>query len=137
MDSVPDVSCKVNGASIFLIAQVMKQLQNRCKTFALRAIRFCQNLPNTPESRVIRYQLLRSSTSVGANYRAACRAHTRRSFIYKLSIVEEEADESRFWLELLTDLGIGDPDERSWLMREADELTRIVAASKRTARSTT
>ena len=113
----------------------MKSLQNRSKAFALRAIRFCQNLPSTPECRIIRDQLLRSSTSVGANYRAACRAHTRKAFIHKLSLVEEEADESHYWLGLLSDLNIGNPDEREWLRQEADELTRIVVASKRTARS--
>lgn len=113
----------------------MRNLQFRSKTFAVNVIRFCRTLPRTPESRVIRNQLLRSATSVGANYRAACHAHSKKSFIYKLSIVEEEADESQFWLEILTDLQMGHADRRDELQQEAKELTSIIVASKKTARA--
>lgn len=113
----------------------MQNLKFRSKTFAVNVIRFCQTLPRTPESRVIRNQLLRSATSVGANYHAACHAHSKKAFIYKLSIVEEEADESQFWLEILTDLDLGKARRRDELKQEAKELTSIIVASKKTARS--
>jgi len=113
----------------------MRNLQLRSKSFAVNVIRFCRTLPKTPEARVIRDQLLRSATSVGANYRAACHAHTKKAFIHKLSIVEEEADESQFWLEVLTDLQLGQASKRDELQQEARELTSIIVASKKTARS--
>ena len=86
----------------------MIELQTRTMRFAVDVVRFCNTLPDQPAIRVIRHQLLKSGTSVGANYRAACRAHSRAAFIAKLSIVEEEADESAFWFELLEELGVRD-----------------------------
>jgi four helix bundle protein len=111
----------------------MRNLQQRTKAFAVDVIRFCRTLPKDPESRIIRRQLLRSATSVGANYRAACHAQSRADFIAKLSIVEEEADESQFWLELLGDLNLGEP-QRANLQDEAKQIVSIVVASKKTAR---
>jgi len=83
---------------------------------------------------VIKRQLIRSATSVGANYRAACRARSRREFLSKLSIVEEEADESQYWLELLFELSRGRDDRLSNLQQESGELVAIFVASKKTAR---
>ena len=80
-----------------------RDIQYRTKQFALRIIRLVDALPKNKTSDVIGRQLLRSGTSVGANYRASCRAKSRADFIYKLGIVEEEADESLFWLELLVE----------------------------------
>ena len=79
-------------------------LKDRTKRFALDALRFCSTLPAKPEFRVIANHLMRAGTSVGANYRAACRSKSKADFINKLSIVEEEADECGYWFELLEDL---------------------------------
>jgi len=95
----------------------------------------CRRLPRTNEARLISDQVFRSATSVGANYRAACRGRSRAEFIAKLGIVLEEADESAFWFELLTDTGIGDPALVGPLLREANELTAIFVATINTARA--
>lgn len=109
--------------------------RDRTKAFALRVIRFCRTLPNTDEARVIRRQLLRSATSVAANYRAACRARSHREFVAKISVVLEEADETEFWIELTVDAGLADAERTRDLLREAGELVAIFAASRRTAKS--
>ena len=83
-----------------------EQLKRRSKAFALRVIRLYQSLSNNTESQIIGKQLLRSATSVAANYRAACRSRSNAQFYSKISIVIEEADESLFWLEMLTEAGI-------------------------------
>jgi len=97
-------------------------------------IHLCKSLPNAPECRVIRKQLLRSATSVGANYRAACHARSHKDFIAKLALVEEEGDESQFWLELLDELGAGLASQVSELQDEARQIASIIVASKKTAR---
>ncbi len=79
-------------------------LKFRTKKFAIRIIRLIENLPNNPTGRVLGNQLLRSATSVGANYRAACRSRSKKEFISRIKIVEEEADESLYWLELINEL---------------------------------
>ncbi len=112
----------------------MSDLRDRTKQFALNVIHLCKSLPNTAECRVIRKQLLRSATSVGANYRAACHARSRKDFIAKLALVEEEADESQFWLELLNELDEGATEYVSQLQEEAHEIVSIIVASKKTAR---
>ena len=112
----------------------MKNLQDRTKAFALQVISFCCGLPRKAELDVIKRQLIRSATSVGANYRAACRARSRREFLSRLSIVEEEADESQYWLELLAELSCGRNDRLRALQKESGELVAIVIASKKTAR---
>lgn len=113
----------------------MQDLQARTRRFAVDVIPFCKTLPMRPEARVIRNQLLRSATSVGANYRAACHAQSHRDFISTLSIVEEEADESQFWFELLHDLNLGEAEERTRLGNEAHQITSMMVASKKTARA--
>jgi four helix bundle protein len=112
-------------------------LKERTKRFALDIIGYCSTLPNKPEFRVVTSQLLRSGTSVGANYRAACRSKSKADFINKLSIVEEEADESGYWLELLENLAINNQAELGRLKNEASQLVAIMVQSKKTARSRT
>jgi len=112
-----------------------EQLRNRTKHFALRVVRLFQALPKTDEGRVIGRQLLRSGTSVGANYRAVCRARSKKEFISKVSIVVEEADETVFWFELLVEAGVVSKLKLASLLPEANELLAIFAASLRTARS--
>ncbi len=109
-------------------------LRDRIKSFALDVIRFCERLPNDETSRVIRRQLLRSRTSVGANYRAACRARSKLDFIAKLGIVSEEADETAFWIELLEQSGKVQSKLSSVLLSEANELVAIAVSSINTAR---
>ena len=109
-------------------------LKERTKQFALRVVRLYRALPARGEARVIGKQLLRSGTSVGANYRAACRARSRAEFVAKLGIVLEEADESWFWLEILQEPGIIRSTMLTPLLREATELTSIFAASICTAK---
>jgi four helix bundle protein len=109
-------------------------LKGRTRQFALRIVRLFQSLPRNEEARVLGKQLLRSGTSVGANYRAACRSRSRAEFVAKLGIVLEEADETVFWLELLLDAGIVQQSKLSALVKEADELTSIFVTSLRTAK---
>lgn len=106
----------------------------RTKEFALKIIRLTRTLPKTEEARVIGRQLLRSATSVGANYRAVCLARSKAEFIAKMGIVLEEADESIFWLELLEDATIVRKGETTALHREAGELGAIFGASLRTSK---
>jgi four helix bundle protein len=112
-----------------------KELKDRTKRFALNVIVLCRELPPTLDGRRLGQQLLDCSTSVAANYRAACRARSHPDFVSKLGIVLEEADESLFWLELLIDSGLVKVDRARNLMLEADELTAIFTASVKTAKS--
>lgn len=112
-------------------------LKNRTKHFALRNIRLFRNLPKTDEARIIGKQLLRSSTSIGANYRAVCRARSNEEFYSKLSIVVEEADETLFWMELLVEAEIVKEEKLKELMKEANELLLIMSASRKTVKSIT
>src|SRR5436305_15174197 len=98
-----------------------RDLQFRTKQFALQVIRFCENLPNDETSKILRRQLLRSGTSVGANYRAACRAKSKLDFISKIGIVAEEADESGVWIELLQDAGKVQAKRADPLLNEPNE----------------
>ncbi len=108
-------------------------LKVRTKDFALRIIRLYRALPHTADAYVIGKQLLRSGTSIGANYRSACRSRSRAEFSAKLGVVIEEADESLFWLELLNGSGIIPENKIAALMHECDELIAIfVAAQLRT-----
>lgn len=110
-------------------------MKARTKAFALRVIKLTESLPTTRAADVIGKQLLRSGTSVGANYRASRRGKSRADFIHKLAIVEEEADESAYWLELLVESGILPHAKLADLMRECDEITAIIVASIRTAKN--
>ena len=111
-----------------------EQLKERTKQFALRVIHLVNALPNSKMAEVIGRQLLRSATSVGANYRAACRARSRAEFMAKLGVVEEEIDESAYWLELLMESGVMPATRLADLMEEANELIAIIVASRKTAR---
>jgi four helix bundle protein len=111
-----------------------RDLTQRTRKFALRVIRLVEALPKTRTAEVIGKQLLRAGTSVGANYRAACRAKSTRDFIYKMGLVEEEADESLYWMELLLEAGLVKLERLQPLMVEADELIAITVASIKTAR---
>jgi four helix bundle protein len=109
-------------------------LKDRTKRLALDVLRFCSVLPVKPEFRMIANQLMRAGTSVGANYRAACRSKSKADFINKLSIVEEEADECGYWFELLEDLAVPNTPELLRLKSEASQLVAIMVQSKKTAR---
>jgi four helix bundle protein len=109
-------------------------LQDRTKAFALRILRLCRTIRRTDESRVICRQLLRSATSVAANYRAVCRARSTPDFVSKLGIVLEEADETLFWLELLADAQIVAIQNLQTPLKEANELVAIFVASLRTVK---
>ena len=110
-----------------------EDLKKRTKLFALRILKLAAALPNSIEGRAIRGQLVRAGTSVGANYRASCRARSRAEFIAKVGVVEEEADESGYWLELIIDGKLMAPERVTPLLTEASELTKIMAKSRVTA----
>ncbi len=109
------------------------ELKARTKEFALRVIRLVDALPNTLKGRAIANQIMRSATSVAANYRAACRARSRAEFIAKIGVVEEEADETAFWLELIIDSNIRSEKQVQPLLKEAGELVAIMASSRKSA----
>ncbi len=111
-----------------------EELKKRTKKFALEIIRLVESLPMTRAANTLGGQLLRSGTSVGANYRSACRAKSVADFISKMGIVEEEVDESMYWMELLTEAGIADPKKTDRLMNEASQLLAIAISSIKTAR---
>jgi four helix bundle protein len=108
--------------------------RKRTFQFGIRIIRLMQALPKTDASRVIGNQLLRAGTAVGANYRASARARSRADFIAKMGIVEEECDESLYWLEMLVEIGLINADRSKELRVEGNEILAIVVASIRTAR---
>jgi len=110
-----------------------QDLIDRTKQFALRVIKLVDALPRTIAGRAIASQLMRSGTSVAANYRAACRARSKAEFIAKLGTVEEEADESAFWLDLIIDAGLLSAAKTSPLLKETTEIIAIMASSKKTA----
>lgn len=115
-------------------AEFAETLKKRTKSFGLRVIRLYRALPRTGVAGVIGHQLLRSGTSVGANYRAVCRSRSGPDFIAKLGVVIEEADESSYWLELLQEADIVAPVRIDPLQAEANELTAIFVAARDTAR---
>ncbi|MGC9970275.1 MAG: four helix bundle protein [Bryobacteraceae bacterium] len=110
-------------------------LRARTMQFAIRVVKMFQALPKADVARTIGRQVLRSGTSVGANYRAVCRARSRAEFAAKLGLVIEEADETVFWLDLLTDTGIVRPSRMEALLKEANELLAIFAASQLTVKA--
>ena len=111
-----------------------RELQDRTKTFALRIFKLVDALPRTPAGCAISHQLVRAATSIGANYRSACRARSRAEFAAKLGIAVKEADESLYWLELIRDGRLMPDAKVALLLREADELTAILATGRRSAR---
>ena len=105
------------------------ELKRRTRAFALRCMNLADSLPRTTSGRAIANQLVRSGTSVGANYRAACRGRSKPEFISKIGIVLEEADESAFWMELIIEAGLARSKLVAPLLDEAEQLTKIMAAS--------
>jgi len=113
-----------------------RELQDRTKQFALRVLNLVDALPRTADGRAISMQLVRAATSVGANYRGACRARSRAEFAAKLGVAVEEADESLYWLELVRDGKLPSENKVSHLLKEADELTAILASGRKSAVNT-
>lgn len=112
-----------------------EDLKKRTKEFGLRIIKLSEVLPNSKVSNMICNQLLRCGTSVGANYRAACRARSKPDFISKAGISIEEADESIYWMEMLIEAEIISKERLAALLKEADEIVAILTASVKTARA--
>lgn len=110
------------------------ELRARTRAFSLRVVKLVQSLPKNMVADVFGKQLLRSATSVGANYRAACRAQSDAMFISKLSIVVEEADETIYWLELICDAGLVKPKLLTELLDQAEQILKIIASSRKTAK---
>jgi four helix bundle protein len=110
------------------------KLQERTKKFSLQIIQFFQTLPKSSEAQIMGKQLLRSATSVMANYRAACRARSKAEFFAKLSIVVEEADETLLWLEMMQESKIIEAPSIDQLKQESRELLYIFSASRKTAK---
>ena len=112
-----------------------KELEKRTKKFALEVIRFVADLPKNKITDVMGYQFLKCGTSIGANYREANRAQSRQDFIHKIAIVEKEASETQYWLELFDASNIGDPESLSWLLAESGELLAIFTSIGKTTKS--
>jgi four helix bundle protein len=113
-----------------------EELKKRTKEFAILIIKLTETVPSSRPANIITQQLIRSACSVGANYRASCRARSRKEFISKLCIVLEEADETQYWLDLLTESNIcTEGHTMSIAKREALELTKIFAVSRKSARN--
>ncbi|HDS83686.1 MAG TPA: four helix bundle protein [Phycisphaerales bacterium] len=111
------------------------ELKSRTNIFAHRCVKLALSLPDTPLSRHIQNQLIRCSTSVPANYRASCLAHSKAAFSSKISIVLEETDETAFWIEFLIEEGILPLTQCEALLNEAKELTAVFVASRKTAQT--
>ncbi len=112
-----------------------RDLEQRTKTFALRVIRFVSKLPRNRVTDTVGTQLLKSGTSIGANYREANRAESRSDFIHKIALVEKEAAETHYWLEILDEIQIGRPEDCHWLLRESDALLAIFTSIGKTSKS--
>jgi four helix bundle protein len=112
-----------------------EDLKKRTKQFGLRCINVVESLPNTHTGGVLGKQLLQSATSVGANYRSACRAQSKPAFISKIAIAIEEADESQYWLEMIIEAGLLSQKKLADLMKESDEIVAILTASSKTAKA--
>ncbi len=111
------------------------ELERRTKAFAVKVVRFVGALPRNRVSETLGVQLLRSGTSVGANYREANRAQSRSDFIHKIALVEKEAAETQYWLELFDETGIGNSQYRHWLLQESGSLLAIFTTIGKTAKS--
>jgi four helix bundle protein len=112
-----------------------EELRKRTKDFAHRCVKLAMALPDTPIGRHVRSQLIKCSTSVGANYRAACIAQSKIDFAFKVSIVAEEADESVFWLEFIICEKLLSEKRVAPLLKEAEELTKIFIKSRKTVKN--
>ena len=114
--------------------QKAAELKQRTKLFAIRIVKLFRSLPHAPDAQTLGKQVLRSGTSVAANYRAVCRARSKAEFISKMGTVVEEADETVFWLELLNETDVLRPERTMDLLKEANELLAIFGASLRTSK---
>lgn len=112
-----------------------RELQERTKQFSLRIIKLIESIPNSLSGQTIARQIIRCGTSVGANYRSACRAKSDKDFLNKMVIIEEEADETCYWLELLIDSNLMQSERLELILKEANELTAIFTASGKTVRA--
>jgi four helix bundle protein len=112
-----------------------EQLKDRTKKLAINIIQLTDTLPKSDSTIILNRQIIRSATSVAANYRAACRARSKADFINKLGIVEEEADETLFWLEMFIESGKVTKENISSLYNEADEIVAIISTSHKTAKA--
>src|SRR5258708_5781726 len=112
-----------------------EDMKVRTRAFALRVIRLAESLPSTPTAAVVRKQMIRCGSPVGANYRAACRAKSAPDFVSKLRTVEEEADETIYWIELLIDARLVERDRVAKLLDESNQILSIVVSSIKTARN--
>jgi len=112
------------------------ELKERLKRFALRTIKLAESLPKSRTSEVFARQVIRSASSVAANYRAACRARSKAEFVSKLGTVEEEADETIFWIEMISDTNLVKKELLDNLLSEGNEIVSIIVASRKTARKT-
>ena len=110
------------------------ELEERTKRFALRVILFVAALPENKVNNVVGYQLLKSGTSIGANYREANRAESRKDFIHKIGIVEKEAAEAQYWLDISQEAHLGNDEERQRLLHESGELVAIFTSIGRTTK---
>src|SRR5262249_13521146 len=117
-----------------LAANRPEELRDRTKQFSIAVVKLLRKLPYSDETKVVRYQLLKASTSVAANYRAVCRARSKAEFIAKIGVVLEEADESAFWLEFIIEVELLPSTVVEPHLTEANELVAIFASSQRTAR---
>ncbi len=111
-----------------------EELKKRTKQFGLRCIKVVESLPNTRTGEVLGKQLVRSATSVGANYRSACRAQSKAHFVSKIAIVVEEADESLYWLEMIVEAALLPESKLKDLLKEGDEIVAILTAASKTAK---
>lgn len=110
------------------------ELRQRTKKFAIRIVNLFRSLPRSPDAQTLGKQILRSGTSAAANYRAVCRSRSKAEFISKMGVVVEEADETVFWLEILSETGVVSTSRTEELQKEANELLAIFSASLRTAK---
>ncbi len=111
------------------------KMRNRTKGFALNVLQMTETLKRTSEAEILKKQLIRSATSIGANYRSACRARSKPEFISKMKIVVEEADETQYWLELLNDLGFLGREQYNDLSDEAGQIVAIFVKAVQTSQS--
>lgn len=114
---------------------MQNELRERTKTFAKEVVLLCRQLPENKEGKVIGYQLLKSATSIAANYREASRARSEAEFIAKLGIVESEADETMLWLEMIDEMKITKQEKMKELIRENDEIIAMIVSSIRTVKN--
>lgn len=114
----------------------IKKLKDRTRRFAVDVILFCESFKNNKASSVISYQIIKSATSTGANYRAACSSRSKKEFFSKICIVVEEADETEYWLEIIRETNLSNNNsELSRLIKEANEISKIMTKAKNTSYS--